>query len=66
MPGISKKEADAYDRVLEAAGELADLIESAGIQIDEDSLEELTIFLAYNAAKIKEILKPVKGRGRLR
>ncbi len=60
MPGLSKKEADAYDKILEAAGDLAELIELGNIEIDELDLEELTIFLARNAPTVKKILKPLK------
>ncbi|MGE0083947.1 MAG: YebG family protein [Desulfococcaceae bacterium] len=56
-PGISKKEADAYDRMLDAAAVLAELIESAGMEIDAYRLEELSIFLAKNAHIVREILK---------
>jgi len=60
MPGMSKKEADAYDKILEAAGYLAELIELSKIEIDEFDLEELTIYLARNAPTVKKILKPLK------
>lgn len=59
MAGISKRQADAHDRILEAAGELAELIDLSAIEISEDDLEELTIFLARNAPRVKAILKPV-------
>jgi uncharacterized protein len=59
MAGISKRQADAYDRILEAAGELAELIDLSAIEIEEDDLEELTIYLARNAPRVKAILKPV-------
>ncbi len=59
MPGPTKKEADAYDRVVEAAAELYQLIEQSGIEIGEYELEELSLFLARNAVGVKEILKPV-------
>lgn len=62
MAGISKRQADAYDRILEAAGELAELIDLSAIEIDEDDLEELTIYLARNAPRVKAILKPVTGK----
>jgi uncharacterized protein len=62
MSDISKKEADAYDRMLDASSDLADLIESGGIDIDEDSLEELTIFLANNAPAIRKVLKNCRHR----
>ena len=35
MPTMLKKDADAYDRMLDAAARLATLIESGGIEIDE-------------------------------
>jgi dsDNA-binding SOS-regulon protein len=62
MAGISKIEADAYDKILEAAAGLAELIELSAIEIDEYDLEELTIFLAQNALSVKKILKPVTRR----
>ena len=46
MPAMSKKDADAYDRLLDAAARLADIVTSGGLEMDEDLLEELTIFLA--------------------
>ncbi|QTA82312.1 YebG protein domain-containing protein [Desulfonema limicola] len=56
-----KYHADAYDKMLDAAAELADLIEQGGIKINEYDLEELTIFLAVNAHVLRDILKPVKS-----
>jgi dsDNA-binding SOS-regulon protein len=60
MAAISKKEADAWDRVLDAAADLADLIESSDIEIDEDDLEDLTIFLATHAVAVRNMLKHLK------
>ena len=60
MAAISKKEADAWDRVLDAAADLADLIGSSGIDIDEYVLEELTIFLAAHGHDIRNLLKDLK------
>ena len=60
MAIISKQEADAWDRVLDAAAELADLIESSAINIDEFDLEELTIFLASNGCAVRNMLKHLK------
>lgn len=60
MAVISKKEADAWDRVLDAAAELADLIESSGIEVDEYALEEMTIFLAKHGAVVSRMLKHLK------
>ena len=60
MAAISKREADAWDRVLDAAAELADLIQTSGIGIDEDDLEELTIFLATHGFAVRSLLGRLK------
>jgi dsDNA-binding SOS-regulon protein len=60
MATISKQEADAWDRVLDAAAELADLIESSGIEINEVDLEELTIYLASHGYAVRDMLKYLK------
>ena len=57
MPVISKTEADRYDKMLDAAVNLAELIGKSRLEIDEYVLEELTIFLATNAVTVKHILK---------
>jgi len=43
--------------MIDAAADLADLIERGKIEMDEYALEELTIFLASNAQEVKQILK---------
>lgn len=63
-PGISKKEADAYDRMLDAANLLAKLTESSGLEIDAYKLEELSIFLAKHAHIVREILKKCRMPGK--
>ncbi len=60
MTAISKSEADAYDRVIEAAAELAELIETSGIVIDEYDLEDLTIYLAQHSLEILQIIGDLK------
>ncbi len=60
MGAVSKKEADAYDRILDAAAELAELIESAEIRPEIRQLEELSIFLAKNSVIVKNILRKCK------
>ena len=57
MGVISKTEADRYDKMLDAAADLADFIEQSKTKIDEYTLEELTIFLATNALTVKRILR---------
>jgi dsDNA-binding SOS-regulon protein len=57
---MPKKDADAYDRLLDAAARLADIIEAGGLEIDEDVLEEVTIFLAEHGMVVSRILKNVR------
>jgi hypothetical protein len=60
MAATSKQEADAWDRVLDAAADLADLIEASGIGMDEYEIEELTIFLATHGYAVRGMLKHLK------
>lgn len=60
MAVISKQDADAWDRVLDAAAALADLIHSRRFAIDEDDLEELTIFIAAHSRDVREMLGTLK------
>jgi dsDNA-binding SOS-regulon protein len=57
MAAISKKEADAHDRIIEAAMALSDLLVSQGIEMEEHDLETLTFFLAEKGDRIMTILK---------
>lgn len=60
MQPIDKKAADAYDKIMDAAADLADLIEKSGIEMDEYVLEELTIYLVSHADHVKKILKGLR------
>ena len=60
MQAIDKRQADAYDKIIDAAADLADLIEESKIEMDEYVLEELTIFLASHAGEVKKILRNLK------
>jgi uncharacterized protein len=57
-----KKAADAYDKALETAERLADLLRHDRVlpSLSEPDMEELTIYLARNARNIERILK---GKG---
>jgi hypothetical protein len=48
--------------MIDAAADLADLIEMSKIEMDEYALEELTIFLASNAQEVKQILRNLRYR----
>ena len=52
-----KKEADQYDKMLDAADNLADYIHAKGIKLDDSVVEELTIMLSKNKDKISKIFK---------
>ena len=54
-----KKEADAYDKVLENAERLAQLLRDDGVlpNLADADLEELTIYLARNAKNVERVLK---------
>ncbi len=57
-----KKAADAYDKALETAERLADLLRQDRVlpDLSEPDMEELTIYLARNARNVERILK---GKG---
>jgi dsDNA-binding SOS-regulon protein len=57
-----KKEADAYDKMLDAAENLAAFIKQSDLQIDLDAktIDEIAICLAQNAPEVNKILKGVK------
>jgi len=57
-----KKEADAYDKMLDAADNLAAFIRKSDLQIDLDAktVEEISICLAKNAPEVTSILRGVK------
>jgi dsDNA-binding SOS-regulon protein len=57
-----KKEADAYDKMLDAADNLAAFIKQSDLQVELDTktIEEVAICLAKNAPEVNKILKGVK------
>lgn len=57
----SKKEADAHDKMLDIAEELAEYISQAKtVDIKEDILEELCIYLSKNRDHVVRLLKGIK------
>jgi dsDNA-binding SOS-regulon protein len=57
-----KKEAEAYDKMLDAADNLAAFIKQSDLQVDLDAktIETVAICLAKNAPEVNKILKGVK------
>ncbi|MBT8341268.1 MAG: YebG family protein [Desulfatitalea sp.] len=58
----NKKEAEAYDMMLDAAEELAGMIKEGdhGLNLDEKVIEDISLVLAKNATSVIQILKIVK------
>lgn len=52
-----KKEADQYDKMLEAADNLAQFIEAKGIRLDDALAEELSVMLSKHKDQVSKILK---------
>ena len=57
MTSISKKEADAYDKMLDVAEGLSDFLTASELLGDDKLTEELSLFLAQHSASIQQILK---------
>lgn len=57
-----KKEAEAYDKMLDAADNLAAFIKQSDLEVelDADTVEAVSICLAQNAPEVTRILKGVK------
>lgn len=56
---LVKKEAEAYDQMLDAADKLAAYIKDAGLEIDLDdtTIDAIAVFLAQNGPEVARILK---------
>ena len=57
MTFTTKKEADAYDKMLDVAESLYGFLEKSNIEIDDDKLDELTFYIAQNSDEVASILK---------
>ncbi|KXO08041.1 DNA damage-inducible protein [Moritella sp. JT01] len=57
MVSTSKKEADAYDKMLDVADGLTDFIGTSLLEIDDRLTEELALYLAQNSVSLQVILK---------
>ena len=57
-----KKEAEAFDKMLDAADNLAGLIKEGGVDlnIDAPTIDAIAIFLAKNGPKVTDILRGIK------
>ncbi|WP_076536287.1 YebG family protein [Shewanella sp. UCD-KL21] len=59
MTFTSKKEADAYDKMLDIADNLVPFITGAELEIEENSVEKLAFYLASNKDELANLLKGI-------
>ena len=59
---LVKKDADAYDRMLDAADDLAAYIKGAELKIDleDQTIDAISVFLAKNGPEVTRILKGLR------
>jgi len=60
----NKKEAEAYDKTLDIAADLWSFLEKTKIEIAEDQMEDLCMFLATNKDETMAILKGSSTKGK--
>lgn len=72
MTFTTKKEADAYDKMLDLADNLSEWLSLAPLTLEEDQREALSFFLAENKDALGQILRganpaaPVDGQAKLK
>jgi len=57
MTFATKKEADAYDKMLDIADNLFEFLEKSKIKINETQLEEISLLLAENRMELIPVLR---------
>lgn len=57
MTFTSKKEADAYDKMLDIADNLLPFIEQSALGLDDNATEKLCFYLAENKDQLMGLLK---------
>ncbi len=62
MTFATKKEADAYDKMLDIADELYDFLDKSKIKLDEDLMEDLSLLMAENRDELIPILRATKKK----
>lgn len=53
----TKKEADAYDRMLDIAERLGAFLHTSGVAIDPDTLDALAFFMAQHGEQVSRLLR---------
>lgn len=62
MTFTDKKEAEEYDKQLEISENLFVLLETSGVEIGEEQLDQISFFLAKNKDQAVSILKGTKPK----
>ncbi len=62
MTFATKKEADAYDKMLDIADNLFEFLESSKIKLSENQLEDISLLLAEKRDKVMPILRGIKPK----
>ncbi|MCK5348428.1 MAG: YebG family protein [Desulfobacula sp.] len=62
MTFATKKEADAYDKMLDIADNLFEFLESSKIKLNENQLEDISLLLAEKRDKLMPILRGIKPK----
>jgi dsDNA-binding SOS-regulon protein len=57
MTFSSKKEADAYDKMLDSADQLAEFIGASTVKLDDQQLEDLGLYFASNKEIVMNLFK---------
>ncbi|MFT6986014.1 MAG: dsDNA-binding SOS-regulon protein [Psychromonas sp.] len=57
MTFTSKKEADAYDKMLDSADQFAAFLGASSVTLDDEQLDELGLYLASNKEVMQSIFK---------
>ncbi len=62
MTFATKKEADAYDKMLDIADNLFEFLENSKIKLNDDQLEAISLLMAENKDTLIPILRGVKPK----
>ncbi len=62
MTFATKKEADAYDKMLDIADDLYEFLETEDIKLSETQLEDISLLIAKNRDKLVPILRGIKPK----
>ena len=62
MTFATKKEADAYDKMLDIADNLFEFLDKAKLKLTENQLEKIALHLAENRDAVMPILRGIKPK----